>query len=50
MFRKLDLFSSSGEAGDTYSVVSIRKNYWTTHVGMTTYLRPDFVEGRYAIK
>jgi hypothetical protein len=25
-FRKLDLFPSSGEEGDTYSVKSLRKN------------------------
>jgi hypothetical protein len=28
MFRKLDLYPSSGEGRDTYSVGSLRKNHW----------------------
>jgi hypothetical protein len=38
MFRELDLFRSSGEVGDSYSVGFLRGNvrHWTNHVSGVT--------------
>jgi hypothetical protein len=55
MFQKLDIFLSSGERGDIYSVGPLKKNQHLQSLDnlcqynysyMYQYLRPGYVKGR----